>query len=142
MALPNSLRAGTGEFDPSQIDRTVKTIGERPVRDYFDLAVDALVEARGFPVFAYRRAKYQGGWLDRMVSHDLLRVIRELRRQRFDLAISMRRPYSNTNAWLVYTSGAPWRLGYFAPDSHPFGFDIVMSSAPGRNCNTTEALAG
>src|SRR5512134_94919 len=36
-------------------------------------------------VFAYRRAKYQSRWLDRLFSRDLLRVIREIRRHRFDL---------------------------------------------------------
>jgi ADP-heptose:LPS heptosyltransferase len=81
-------------------------------------------------IFAYRRAKYQSSWLDRLASRDLLRVIRDLRRRRFDLAISMRRPYSNTNAWLVYTSGAPWRLGYLAPDSHPFGFFLNLGRRP------------
>ena len=77
-------------------------------------------------VFSYRRAKYESGWLDRLASRDLLRVIRDLRRQRFDLAVSMRRPYSNTNAWLAYVSGAPWRLGYLAPASHPFGFCLNL----------------
>lgn len=81
-------------------------------------------------VFAYRRAKYQSGRLDRLASRDLLRVIRDLRRQRFDLAVSMRRPYSNTNAWLVYVSGAPWRLGYLAPASHPFGFFLNLGRRP------------
>ena len=83
-------------------------------------------------VFAYRRAKYQSGWLGRLGSPDLLRVIRELRRQRFDLAISMRRPYSNTNAWLAYASGAPWRLGYLAPASRPFRFFLNLGRSPER----------
>ena len=83
-------------------------------------------------VFAYRRAKYQPGWLDRMCSRDLLRVIWDLRRQRFDLAISMRRPYSNTNAWLAYVSGAPWRLGYLAPASHPCRFFLNLGRSPER----------
>jgi ADP-heptose:LPS heptosyltransferase len=81
-------------------------------------------------IFSYRRAKYQSGRLDRLASWDLLRVIRDLRRQRFDLAISMRGSYSNTNAWLAYASGAPWRLGYLAPASHPFGFFLNLGRSP------------
>jgi heptosyltransferase III len=81
-------------------------------------------------VFAYRRAKYQSRWLDRLFSRDLLRVIREIRRHRFDLAISMRRPYSNTNALLAYVSGAPWRLGYLAPASHRFRFFLNLGKHP------------
>jgi len=81
-------------------------------------------------VFAYRRAKYHSGWLDRLASRDLLQIIRDLRRQRFDLAVSMRRPYSNTNAWLAYVSGAPWRLGYLAPASHPFRFFLNLGRSP------------
>jgi ADP-heptose:LPS heptosyltransferase len=81
-------------------------------------------------VFAYRRAKYQSRSLDRLFSRDLLRVIREIRRHRFDLAISMRRPYSNTNALLAYVSGAPWRLGYLAPASHRFRFFLNLGKYP------------
>lgn len=81
-------------------------------------------------VLAYRRAKYQSRWLDRLFSSDLLRVIREIRRHRFDLAISMRRPYSNTNALLAYVSGAPWRLGYLAPASHRFRFFLNLGKHP------------
>jgi len=81
-------------------------------------------------VLTYRRAKYQSGWLDRLASRDLLRVVRDLRRGRFDLAVSMRRPYSNTNAWLAYVSGAPWRLGYVAPASHPFHFFLNLGRSP------------
>jgi len=83
-------------------------------------------------VLAYRRSKYQSGWIGRLGSPDLLRVIRELRRRRFDLAISMRRPYSNTNAWLAYVSGAPWRLGYLAPASRPFRFFLNLGRSPER----------
>jgi ADP-heptose:LPS heptosyltransferase len=81
-------------------------------------------------IFAYRRAKYQSGRLDRLVPRDLVRVMRDLRKQHFDLAISMRRPYSNTNALLVYASGAPWRLGYLPPVSHPFGYFLNLGRPP------------
>jgi ADP-heptose:LPS heptosyltransferase len=57
---------------------------------------------------------------------DLTRVIRDLRARRFDLAISLRRSFSRSSAWLAYASGAPWRLGYPAPDSHPFRFFLNL----------------
>jgi ADP-heptose:LPS heptosyltransferase len=81
-------------------------------------------------IFSYRRAKYQSGWLDRLAYRDLLRVIRDLRSQRFDLAISMRRPHSNTNAWLAYVSGATWRLGYLTSASYPVRFFLNLWRSP------------
>lgn len=81
-------------------------------------------------IYSYRRAKYQSSWLGRLAYRDLLRVIRNLRSERFDLAISMRRPYSNTNAWLAYVSGATWRLGYLTSAAFPVRFFLNLWRSP------------
>jgi len=82
-------------------------------------------------VLTYTRAKHRSGWLGRLAYGDLMRVTGYIRRGRFDLAIAIRRPFSNTNAWLAYASGAPWRLGYPAPASHPFRFFLNLRGEVG-----------
>jgi heptosyltransferase-3 len=73
-------------------------------------------------ILSYAKGKHRSGPARLTARWDLLRVLRTLRRQRFDLAISMRRPFSRSSGWLAYASGAPWRLGYPAPRSEPFRF--------------------
>jgi heptosyltransferase-3 len=77
-------------------------------------------------LFAYTKAKHAPGWMGLPALWDLTWVIRNLRAGRFDLAISLRRSFSRSSAWLAYASGAPWRLGYPAPDSHPFRFFLNL----------------
>jgi len=77
-------------------------------------------------VFAYTKAKHAPRWMGLPALWDLTWVIRDLRARRFDLAISLRRSFSRSSAWLAYASGAPWRLGYPAPDSHPFRFFLNL----------------
>jgi len=82
-------------------------------------------------VLSYSRPKHRSGRMGRLVYGDLLRVIRDIRARRFDLAIAMRRPFSNTNSCLAYVTGAPWRLGYLSPTSHPFRFTLNLGRHPG-----------
>jgi len=82
-------------------------------------------------VLTYTKAKHHHGLLGLAALCNLMRLIRELRARRFDLAIGMRRPFSRSNAWLTYASGAPWRLGYSAPASHPFRFFLNLGRGPG-----------
>jgi ADP-heptose:LPS heptosyltransferase len=63
-------------------------------------------------VFVYEKAKHRPD-RNRMVSLlKQLRVERSLFRKRFDLVIGMRSSFSWSEAWLVYFTGAPFRLGY------------------------------
>lgn len=82
-------------------------------------------------ILTYVKAKHHGGVLGLAALGNLTRVIRDLRRRRFDLAFAMRRPFSRTNAWLAYASGAPWRVGYLAPSSHPFRFFVNLGREAG-----------
>lgn len=82
-------------------------------------------------VLSYTKAKHRGGFLGLTAFWELGRVIRALRARRFDLAIALRRPFSRSNAWLAYATGAPWRLGYLAPASHPFRFFLNLGRDPG-----------
>jgi ADP-heptose:LPS heptosyltransferase len=77
-------------------------------------------------VLTYTKAKHRSGWGRLAARWELMRVIRGLRRRRFDLAISMCRSFSQSSAWLAYASGAPWRLGYLAPPAHPLGFFLNL----------------
>ncbi len=83
-------------------------------------------------VLGYAKAKHRAGWLGVGALWELTRVLRELRRRRFDLAITVRRPFSRTSAWLGYASGAPWRLGFRAPAGHPFRFFLNLGTPAER----------
>ncbi len=77
-------------------------------------------------VFAYTKAKHAPSLLGLPALSQLTGLLRTLRTQRFDLAICLRRSFSRSSAWLAYASGAPWRLGYLAPPSHPFRFFLNL----------------
>jgi len=67
-------------------------------------------------VYIYEKAKHRP---DRNRFHSLYRQFRveeKLRKRGFDLAIGMRSIFSWSEAWLVYYTGAPFRLGY-APEN-------------------------
>ena len=82
-------------------------------------------------VFTYTRPMHRSGWLGRLAAYGgLLRVTLDLRARRFDLAVSIRRRFVNTTAWLSYASGAPWRLGYLPRASHPFRFFLNLGREP------------
>lgn len=65
-------------------------------------------------VYTYQKAKHAGlagesklkAWIDQM------RMIREIRCQRFDLAIGVRSKFTPSLGWLVFASGAPIRVGH------------------------------
>ena len=78
-------------------------------------------------VLTYTRPKHGSGGLSRLAFYGgLLRVTRDLRVKSFDLAVAIRRRFMNTIACLAYASGAPWRLGYLPPASHPFRFILNL----------------
>jgi heptosyltransferase-3 len=63
-------------------------------------------------VFIYEKAKHRPD-RNRIISlYKQFRVERQLRKKRFDLAIGLRSTFSWSEAWLVYFSGAPFRVGY------------------------------
>ncbi len=97
-------------------------------------------------ILTYNKAKHAPRWLGLPALWDLAWVIRDLRARRFDLAISLRRSFSRSSAWLAYASGAPWRLGYPASPSHPFRFFLnlgqdAQATAPHEVDGCLELLA-
>ncbi len=85
-------------------------------------------------VFIYEKAKHRPD-RNRMVSlFKQFQVERHLRRKGFDLVIGMRSSFSWSEAWLVYFTGAPFRLGYDpgAGKNRKFSFfyNIRVSGAP------------
>lgn len=56
------------------------------------------------------------------------KVLRTIRHQGFDLAIGLRSYFSSSQGWLVYASGAPFRLGNapHKPKDHKFAFYYNM----------------
>jgi ADP-heptose:LPS heptosyltransferase len=88
-------------------------------------------------VFIYEKAKHRPD-RSRMVS--LLKqfqVERRLRRKAFDLVIGMRSSFSWSEAWLVYFTGAPFRLGYDpgrgTNRKYNFFYNIRVSGGPDRH---------
>ncbi len=77
-------------------------------------------------IFTYTKAKHRSGLRAVWSLLELARVIRALRRQRFNLAIALGRPAGRSSAWLAYISGAPWRLGYSSPALRPFRFFLNL----------------
>jgi ADP-heptose:LPS heptosyltransferase len=88
-------------------------------------------------VFTYEKAKHRPD-RNRMVSlFRQFQVERNLRRKGFDLVIGMRSSFSWSEAWLVYFTGAPFRLGY---DPGPgkdrkfsFFYNLRVPGAPNRH---------
>ena len=88
-------------------------------------------------VFTYEKAKHRAD-RNRMVSlFRQFQVERNLRRKGFDLVIGMRSSFSWSEAWLVYFTGAPFRLGY---DPGPgkdrkfsFFYNLRVPGAPNRH---------
>jgi ADP-heptose:LPS heptosyltransferase len=80
-------------------------------------------------IFCYTKSKHAPRLFGIPALWDLGRVLYALRHRRFDLAVSLRRSFSRSSAWLAYASGAPHRLGYPAPQSHPLRFFINLAPA-------------
>ncbi len=63
-------------------------------------------------VFVYEKAKHRPD-RNRLISlYAQFRVERKVRKMHFDMAIGMRSAFSWSEAWLVYFTGAPLRVGY------------------------------
>jgi ADP-heptose:LPS heptosyltransferase len=82
-------------------------------------------------ILTYTKAKHRSDRFGLPALWELARVIGRLRRRRFDLAVSLRRSFSRSSAWLAYASGAAWRLGYPAPPSHPLRFFVNLGRGAG-----------
>ncbi len=107
----------------------------RAVRRTFPGArIAALIPSHCRPVLArnsdvdeihcYTKSKHAPSCYGIPALWDLGKVLFRLRRRRFDLAISLRRSFSRSSAWLAFASGAKTRLGYPAPSSNRFRFFI------------------
>jgi len=88
-------------------------------------------------VFIYEKAKHRPD-RNRMVSlFKQFQVERNLRRKGFDLVIGMRSSFSWSEAWLVYFTGAPFRLGYDpgmgSDRNFSFFYNIRVSGAPNQH---------
>jgi len=63
-------------------------------------------------VYIYEKAKHSKA--NKLVAWwKQYKVIREIRRKKFDLAIGIRSTFSSSQGWLVFASGAPMRLGHY-----------------------------
>ncbi len=85
-------------------------------------------------VFIYEKAKHRPD-RSRLISlFKQLQVERRLRGKRFDLAVGLRSPFSWSEAWLVYFTGAPFRLGYDPGEGRnqkfAFFYNLRVSGAP------------
>jgi heptosyltransferase-3 len=83
-------------------------------------------------VFVYEKAKHRPD-RSRIVSlYEKFRVMKVLREKKFDLAIGLRSSFSWSEAWLVYFSGAKFRLGYPPTEKkdQPFSFFYNLSAKP------------
>ena len=66
-------------------------------------------------VHVYHKAKH-GFYKSKLRAlYEQGRVMRQVRREKYDLAIGLRAVFSTSQAWLVYHSRAGWRLGRQAP---------------------------
>ncbi len=100
-------------------------------------------------VFIYEKAKHRPDRNRFLSLYQQLLVERKLKKKHFDLAIGMRSAFSWSEAWLVYFSGAPMRLGY-APEKKkdcPFAFFYNLRVPPlpdqhevGKGLNLLEAI--
>jgi ADP-heptose:LPS heptosyltransferase len=77
-------------------------------------------------VLSYTKAKHRTGGTMLKAWWEMLQMFRALWARRFDLAIEMRQRFSQSAAWLVYASRAPWRLGHRPPAQEPFGFFLNL----------------
>lgn len=144
-----------GAFDASRIRRILvvrnDNVGDvlcstpaiRSLRRAFPQAYLAALVARysqdaisGNPdvdeVFIYEKSKHRPDRNRFLSLYKQFQVLRGLKKKRFDLAIGMRSAFSWSEAWLVYFTGARFRLGY-APvkkiDSW-YGFFYNLTAGP------------
>jgi heptosyltransferase-3 len=82
-------------------------------------------------VYTYVKSKHRSGLARLRALWDLARLLQDLRRQRFDLAVAFGRPCSRSNAWLAYAARTTWRLGYRSHALSPFPFFLNLGHEPG-----------
>lgn len=67
-------------------------------------------------LYAYPKAKHHYKGYGKLRSWwELAKTLRRIRKEKFDLALSLRSDFSSSLAWLVYASGARWKVGPQAP---------------------------
>jgi heptosyltransferase-3 len=151
---------GGGDFDHSRIHRILvvrnDNVGDvlcstpaiRALRAAFPRAyIAALVVGyaqdaiTGNPdvdrVVLYEKAKHRPD-RNRLVSlYKQLQVERDLKEKKFDLAVGLRSNFSWSEAWIVYFSGAPFRLGYDPGEGKnrkfAFFYNLRVASAPDQH---------
>jgi heptosyltransferase-3 len=63
-------------------------------------------------IFVYEKAKHRPDRNPLLSLYKQFQVERDLKKQKFDLAVGLRSNFSWSEAWIVYFTGAPLRLGY------------------------------
>ena len=85
-------------------------------------------------VFIYEKAKHRPDRSRAVSLWKQFQVERSLRKKRFDLAVGLRSSFSWAEAWLVYFTGAPFRLGYPPGEGRDkkfaFFYNLAASAAP------------
>jgi len=133
LAVWGRLGDDAGPFDPAQVQKILvvrnDNIGDvictTPALDALrqafprariaalvcTLTEEAIIGHRALDaVYAYHKAKHRhyGPWQSYW---RLARVLRQIRRERFDLAVAFRASFSPSQGWLAFASRARWRLG-------------------------------
>ena len=152
LLINGKLKDEAGEFAPARVDK-ILVVRNDNIGDVICTtpALDALREA--FPkafiaalvctlaeeavsghraldaVYAYPKAKHkQYGALESYLR--MARVLREIRKQRFDLAVCFRADFSSSQAWLPFAGKVRWRLGPEARGKKaPYGFFYNLPAA-------------
>ncbi len=92
-------------------------------------------------IYSYQKAKHSMD--NKFVSWwRQYKVIREIRRDRFDLAIGIRSIFSPSQGWLVFASGAPTRLGHYPKKKKylSFYYNIYADDTPDKTHEVIRSL--
>ena len=157
LVIHHRWSVGKGHFEPERVQRILvvrnDNVGDvlcctpalRALRKAFPRAyLAALVVGysqdaiNGNPdldeVFIYEKAKHRPDRSQAVSLFRQLQVERLLRKKRFDLVIGLRSSFSWAEAWLVYFTGAPFRLGYDPGEGKnrrfAFFYNLRVPSAP------------
>ncbi|MBI5199206.1 MAG: glycosyltransferase family 9 protein [Nitrospirae bacterium] len=92
-------------------------------------------------IYSYQKAKHSDG--SKLISWwRQYKVIREIRKDKFDLAIGIRSIFSPSQGWLVFASGAPLRLGHYPKKRRHFSFcyNIYANETPDKTHEIIRSL--
>lgn len=92
-------------------------------------------------IYSYQKAKHSDD--NKLIAWwRQYKVIREIRRDRFDLAIGIRSIFSPSQGWLVFASGAPLRLGHYPKKRRHFSFcyNIYANETPDKTHEVIRSL--